>query len=151
MNLVSLIFGERRGSDAFVTEAPDDAECRYVRPKPNQSAVRARRAEADCSVTTAQGVLKARGGRDYIVTYDLDDHAVVDGEIFGATYESLGSGLFRKRSDITLRYFTLDHPVTVKTKEGPQRAAAGDWIMEGVIGELWPVPLEKALKKYDPI
>jgi hypothetical protein len=38
----------------------------------------------------------------------------------------------------------------VHTLEGDQKAAAGDWIVQGVTGELWPVPREKALKKYDP-
>jgi hypothetical protein len=151
MNLVSFLFGKARGSDAIVSEPPDDVEWRLARPKPNQPAVRARRAEADCVVTTAQGQLHARGGKDYLVTYDLDDHAVVDAEIFERTYKALGSGLFRKRSDIILRYFTVDYPCVVETKEGEQRAAAGDWIMQGVAGELWPVPREKALQKYDPV
>jgi hypothetical protein len=151
MNLVSLLFGKTRHADAIVSEPPDDVEWRLARPKPNQRAVRARRAEADCTVTTAHGQLQARGGKDYIVTYDLDDHAVIDAEIFERTYKSLGSGLFRKRSDIVLRFFTLDYPAVVETKEGEQRAAAGDWIMQGVAGELWPVPSDKALTKYDPI
>lgn len=151
MNLVSLIFGKVSRTDTIVSEPPDDVEWRLARPKPNQRAVRARRAEADCTVSTAQGQLKARGGKDYIVTYDLDDHAVIDAGIFEQTYTSLGSGLFRKRADIVLRYFTLDYPATVETKEGAQRAAPGDWIMQGVAGELWPVPQDKALTKYDPI
>lgn len=151
MNLVSLLFGKSRGSAALVSEPPDDVAWNLARPKPNQPAVRARRAEADCIVNTAQGQLHARGGQDYIVTYDLDDHAVVDAEIFEHTYKALGSGLFRKRSDIVLRYFTLDYPSVVETKEGEQRAAPGDWIMQGLAGELWPVPRDKALQKYDPL
>jgi hypothetical protein len=50
-----------------------------------------------------------------------------------------------------LRYFTLDRPVMVETLEGLQRAAPGDWIMQGVAGELWPTPREKALAKYEPV
>jgi hypothetical protein len=30
-------------------------------------------------------------------------------------------------------------------------AEAGDWVMQGVAGELWPVPAAKALSKYEPI
>jgi hypothetical protein len=56
-----------------------------------------------------------------------------------------------KRPDLVLRYFTLNRAIMVATLEGPQRAAAGDWIIEGVAGELWPVPRDKALTKYEPV
>jgi hypothetical protein len=39
----------------------------------------------------------------------------------------------------------------VKTLEGDQQAKPGDWIMQGVAGELWPVPREEALRKYEPV
>jgi hypothetical protein len=55
------------------------------------------------------------------------------------------------RPDITLRYFTLDRPATIQTLEGEQHARAGDWIVEGVNGELWPVPPETAREKYEPV
>jgi hypothetical protein len=150
MNLVDILFGGRSERLDEVFEPPLGVDLHPIRPKPNQPSVRARLAEADCALSTEQGKLTARGGLDYIVTYDLDDHAVVSAEIFERTYEPLGGGLYRKRSDIILRYFTLDHPVLVHTLEGDQKAAAGDWIVQGVTGELWPVPREKALKKYDP-
>ena len=67
-----------------------------------------------------------------------------------ATYARTGDSCYTKRSDVVLRCFTLDRPVMVKTLEGLQRAAAGDWIVEGVAGELWPVPRTKALAKYEP-
>lgn len=150
MNLVDLLLGGRPQRREVITEPPEHARWRAVRAKPNQPPVRARLAEADCRVATAQGELFARGGEDYIVTYDLDDHAVVRGEIFDRIYESLGGGLYRKRSDVVLRYFTLSYPVVVRTLEGDQYAAAGDWIMQGVIGELWPIARSKAESKYDP-
>jgi len=150
MNLVQIFLGGRAARLDHIIEPPLGIDLHPIRPKPNQPAVRARLAEADCSVSTDQGQLTARGGLDYIVTYDLDDHAVIGAEIFERTYEALGGGLYRKRSDVILRYFTLDHPVLVHTLEGDQKAAAGDWIVQGVTGELWPVPRDKALRKYDP-
>lgn len=72
------------------------------------------------------------------------------GDIFERTYARVGEGWYTKRSDVVLRYFTLERPVTVETLEGLQRAAAGDWIVEGVAGELWPAPRKKALAKYEP-
>jgi hypothetical protein len=148
MNLFTLVFGEK--PRPVLTDAPANADWRAVRPKPNQKPVLAHRAEADCTVETANGQLKARGGHDYIAHYGPDDKAVIRGDIFTATYEPLGGGLYRKRSDIVLRYFTLDHACVVETMEGPQHAKPGDWIMQGVQGELWPMPAEKAEAKYDP-
>ena len=90
-------------------------------------------------------------GADYILTYAPGDHAVISGDIFEATYEPAGEGLYRKRTDVVFRYFTLPYTCVVETKEGPQRAKPGDWIMQGVQGELWPIPAEKAEAKYDPV
>ena len=94
--------------------------------------MRAWRAEADHDVDTEHGELHARGGKDYIIDYDNGDHAVVRRDIFERTYEPLGGGLYRKRTDVMLRYFTLDRAASVQTLEGAQRADPGDWIMQGV-------------------
>lgn len=151
MSIVGFIFGERPRPLELLSEPPKKVRWRYVHPKRDQPPVRARRAEADCQVRTAHGVLHAKGGVDFIISNGVeDDTAVVAGDIFQRIYEPLGDGLYRKRSDVTLRYFTLNRPVVVKTMEGRQKAAAGDWIMQGVVGELWPVPPEKAKAKYDP-
>jgi hypothetical protein len=150
MNVVQFLFGRgrRRRSD-IIDEPPSDVEWRRVRPRPSPP-VTAWRAEADCTVETGQGRLTARGGKDYIMDYGGGDRAVVRGDIFDRTYAPLGDGRYAKRTDAVLRYFTLDRPAVVETLEGPQRAAPGDWVMQGVAGELWPVPREKALKKYEP-
>jgi hypothetical protein len=133
-----------------IDRAPRNARWRRVRPKPSPP-VRAWLAEADCRVETGQGVLNARGGEDYIIDYGGGDRAVVRGDIFERTYAPAGEGAYVKRPDLVLRYFTLNRPILVETLEGPQRAAAGDWIIEGVAGELWPVPRDKALTKYEPV
>lgn len=150
MGLVSLLFGGRREPREHIAEPPLNAHWRLVRPRPGQPPIRARLAEADTTVSTAHGQLTARGGQDYIVTYEFDDHAVVRRDIFERTYKPIGSGLYQKRTDVVLRYFTLDRPVIVETIEGDQKADAGDWIMQGVTGELWPVPRAKAAEKYEP-
>lgn len=146
-----MIFGERPASPRVrIKGPPRGAKFRLVRPKPDQPLVRAWRAEADHKVKTARGSLEARGGRDFIIAHTEKDHAVVKGEIFERTYEPAGDDLYRKRTDVVLRYFTLDRPAIVETLEGDQPAEPGDWIMQGVSGELWPVPRAKALEKYDP-
>ncbi len=96
-------------------------------------------------------MLHARGGQDYIIEYHDGDHAVVRADIFEQTYQPLGDNLYRKRADIVHRYFTLKRRALIETLEGVQEAEAGDWIMQGVAGELWPVPRAKALKKYEPV
>jgi hypothetical protein len=151
MNLVDLIFGKRPtpASTPTLTAPPADVSWREARPKPDATPVHAWRAEADHNVHTRQGVLKARGGRDVIIDYGKGDHAVVRADIFEQTYEPAGAGLYRKRDDIKFRFFTLTERALVQTLEGVQEAAPGDWIMQGVIGELWPVPHSKALEKYE--
>jgi hypothetical protein len=153
MNIGEVIFGARPFADATVTITAPPRHARWlkVRPKPDGETVRARRAEADHEVKTAHGKLRASGGEDYIVSYANAEKAVVRGDIFEKTYEPAGVGLFRKRKDITLRYFTLERPAIVHTLEGEQRAEPGDWIMQGVAGELWPVSREQALQKYTPL
>src|SRR5262249_54299991 len=105
-----------------IRSAPRHARWREVRPKPDRERVRARRAEADHDVTTRQGKLRARGGQDFIVTYAAGDHAVVRADIFEKTYEPDGIGIYKKRSDIVLRYFTLERAALIHTLEGEQRA-----------------------------
>ncbi len=151
MNLVHLIFGKRPVPTATLTltTPPADVAWREARPKPDLTPVHAWRAEADHNVHTHQGVLQARGGRDFIIDYGNGDHAVVRADIFERTYEPAGDGLYRKRDDIKFRFFTLKERALVQTLEGVQEAAPGDWIMQGVAGELWPVPHDKALDKYE--
>jgi hypothetical protein len=149
MQLIDLIFGKSPSRRLMLREPPPNVRWRSIRPR-GDATVRAHVAEADHRVQTAHGELRARGGEDMIVDHG-GDCAVVRREIFERTYKALGGGLYQKRQDVVLRYFTLPKAVTVETLEGPQRAAAGDWIIQGVTGELWPVAEEKALEKYEPL
>lgn len=147
MNLISELFGRPRRR-WVIDNPPENVDWRPIRPKPNQPSVRARRAEADCTVATRSGSLQARAGQDYIIDYGAS-RAVVRGDIFERSYEPIGDGRFRKRSDVIFHAFTLDRPALVHTLEGPQKAEPGDWVIEGAMGELWPVPRAEAVKKYD--
>ncbi len=150
MNMMHALFGEPASAKrAPLTRPPEGVRWRKVRAK-EAPAKRAWLADADCHVHTEHGVLLARGGKDYVLAHGPGDHNVVRRDIFEATYEPLGGGLFRKRTDVILRYFTLKHRVVVQTLEGAQAARPGDWIMQGVKGELWPVSPDKAREKYEP-
>jgi hypothetical protein len=39
----------------------------------------------------------------------------------------------------------------VPTLEGYERANAGDWVVRGVLGELWPVSPQEAAQLYEPV
>ncbi len=150
MNLVHVIFGERpTPRPATLSEPPKGVKMREVRAK-EAPAKRAWLAEADCHIDTEHGVLQAHGGRDYVLAHGPGEHSVIRRDIFELMYEPLGGGLYRKRTDVIFRYFTLKRRVVVQTLEGPQAAKPGDWIMQGVKGELWPVSPEKAREKYEP-
>jgi len=148
MNLGALVFGAR--PLRRISAAPPGVKWRRIRPR-RQAPVEARLAETDCEVDTGAGVLRAEAGRHYVVRYADGSRAVVAADIFRRTYEPVGAGLYVKRTDLTLRYFTLPHRVIVETMEGDQTAQAGDWIVEGVTGELWPAPAAKAAEKYEHV
>jgi hypothetical protein len=71
--------------------------------------------------------------------------------MFERTYERQRDGTYAKRRDLEYRYFTLPYPCVVQTREGEQRAAAGDWIMQGLEGELWPLSPEQGRRLYAPL
>lgn len=148
MNLLQGLFS-RRVHDV-IDAPPDDVDWISLKPKPNQMPVRAWRAEADCDIRTKGGALHARGGEDYIVQYPSRDRSVVRGDIFERTYEALGGGLYRKRSDYIVRSFVLDGPALVHTLEGVQTAEAGDCVLQGTAGEMWTMPAAEAAEKYEP-
>lgn len=149
MQLMELIFGKSPSRRMVMRRPPANVRWRHIRPRGDEI-VRAHVAEANHIVVTPHGDLRARAGEDMIVEHD-GETAVVRRDIFERTYKSRGGGLYAKREDVVLRYFTLPNPVMVETIEGPQRAEAGDWIIEGVARELWPVAEEKALEKYEPL
>ena len=139
---------ESTGGDlARIDHAPSGVHWRKAHPK-GEERVRAWIAAEDCEVVTSHGVLKARGGHDMIVAYGPRDVSVVRRDLFKRTYEALGGGVFRKRTDVPVRYFVLDRPAIVETLEGEQQGAPGDWVVEGADGELWPVSAEAAKRKY---
>jgi hypothetical protein len=71
--------------------------------------------------------------------------------MFERTYERQPDGTYAKRRDMQYRYFTLAYPCIVHTREGAQRAARGDWIMQGLDGELWPLSPEQGRRLYAPL
>jgi hypothetical protein len=122
---------------------------RDIRARPD-APVSAELASTSGVLSSAGGEMRYHAGRDYIVSRD-GERAVVQGKIFERTYERRSDGLYQKRRDVIYRYFTLPVAVNVITREGRQRADPGDWIVEGVEGELWPVAAARAGATYEEI
>lgn len=139
--------GKREEYLPLLEHAPAGVEWHAIRPRP-AVALRAWKAERDGQIASANGTLRYQAGRDWIVEHGDKDYAVVRADIFERTYASAGSGRFQKRTDIRLRYFRLPHPARIKTLEGVRRAEPGDWIVEGVTGEIWPVKAETGRRLY---
>jgi hypothetical protein len=133
-----------------LADAPPGVVLKAIRPK-GAEAVRADLAQDDGVIADKGGELRYYAGRHYIVTYKNGDRAAVERRIFERTYNRRFDGKYEKRRDLTLHYFTLPYPVIVETLEGEKLAEAGDWIVRGVVGELYPVAAEVAREKYKEI
>jgi hypothetical protein len=101
-------------------------------------------------IQSAKGVLRYRAGQHYVVTYANGGQAPVNRNIFDRTYRRRSDGRYEKRTDLVFHYFTLPYAVIVETPEGACRAEPGDWIMQGVMGELYPIPADEGEEKYQP-
>jgi hypothetical protein len=152
MNVLASLFGHlppARTELAFFDPARA-AGWRRAHVKKGSKPVRASLAQGDGSVRTAAGSLHFRAGEHYIIERGRD-RFVVRRDIFERTYRLRKDGLHEKRTDIVYRYVIAQEPVLVRTLEGIQRAEAGDWIVQGVAGEVWPVAAVKARTLYAPL
>ena len=113
--------------------------------------VRARLAKRHGRLRTRRGLATYAPGRHYIVDYGHGDRPVARRDTFERVYRDVGGGKYEKRPEIVYRYFTLPYDVTVSTFEGPEIAKAGDWIMEGVDGELYPMTPERGREIYQTL
>lgn len=148
--LGTLLFGRRPQPAPRINRAPPGVVWRSIRPAGLQDPVRAELARASGAIETRRGKLRYQAGKHYIVHYGAGDVAPVRRAIFERTYRRRDDGMYEKSPDIVLRYFTLSHAVIVETLEGPESAKPGDWIIEGVTGELWPMDARDAAGKYTP-
>ncbi len=113
--------------------------------------VRAKLAHADGVLKTKRGRNPYQRGRHYIVEYAPGDRAVVNRDVFERSYDRIGGDQYKKRAGLLYRYFTLSHAAMIATLEGPERADAGDWIMEGLSGDIYPMSPARGLEIYDPV
>jgi hypothetical protein len=153
MNILNSLFRKRdpappEGCFSEIAVAPEGVTWRVARPRDAGEPVRASIAVRNGEVGHGDDILRYRAGEHFLVKYGLGDIAPVRRDIFRRTYTLRPDGLFEKRPELRMRFFTLPYAVTVRTLEGARRADAGDWIMEGLAGELWPVAASKAERDY---
>jgi hypothetical protein len=148
--VLDFVFGHRPERLSILTAPPADAVWRSVRPRRGRP-VRAKLAANDGAIRSRRGCLNYKAGEHYIVRRRRGSPSVVQREMFERTYERQPDGTYAKRRDLEYRYFTLSYPCIVKTLEGAQHASAGDWIMQGLEGELWPLSPEQGRRLYAPL
>ena len=147
--VLDFVFGHRPERLPLLAAPPADAVWRSVRPRRGRP-VRAKLATKDGAVRSRRGSLNYKAGEHYIVRRRRVAPSVVQREMFERTYERQPDGTYAKRRDLEYRYFTLSYPCIVHTREGAQRAAAGDWIVQGLEGELWPLSPTLGRRLYAP-
>lgn len=157
MDFVDLVIGHtpRRKTPALpstvITKAPPGVTWTQVTARTQGRTVRAKLAKHHGRLRTKHGSVAYAPGRHYIVDYGNGDKAVARRDIFERVYQAVGGGKYEKRPEIVYRYFTLPDAVTVNTAEGPEAAKAGDWIMEGIEGELYPISPDRAREIYQAL
>lgn len=98
--------------------------------------------------TEAEELMYAEPG-DWAVTDASGRERSVDPESFSASYELIEGDRYRRRGIFLARQAVTEE--TISTEEGDAVAHAGDWIVEGVRGEIWPVPAHQFETTYEEL
>jgi hypothetical protein len=149
MDVAGFIFG--RHPLPVLTAAPANAKWVKVRSRESAPAVHAELAARDGVLKARRAKMPYRAGQHYIVTYAPGDQSVVRKDLFERTYTSCGDARYIKNPKLIFRYFVLARDAVIVTLEGNERADAGDWIVEGVAGELHPVSPARGAQLYAPV
>lgn len=130
---------------------PKGVEYRYAKPKGGDGIrAKATMAAKDETVETSRGdKLKARAGKDYILDSG-GNRWVVRGDVFDKTYKPNGDGTVSKNPNLRVKYFVTPKDTTINTFEGPVPAKAGDYVMVGAVGEMWPLAPSAFGARYTP-
>lgn len=123
----------------------------YASPSPDSTSVHLHLADKDQEVHTPWGAkLQAKAGKHYIVSNsdDTNDKWVIHKGIGDTVYHKNDNGTYQKRPDLVYPVRTAKRSHTIHTLEGPVKAAKGDRIMVGTMGERWPIKPEQFAKKY---
>lgn len=100
----------------------------------------------DFSVTVSwqKEPLKAKAG-DYLLM-DEDSCWPVAKDIFLESYKHLAGDMYIKTGHVLA--LAIDKAFLVQTLEGPAWGKPGDYLAQGVAGEIWPIPWAKFKTDY---
>lgn len=98
--------------------------------------------------TGAGDQMQAEAG-DWAVIDDSGQERSVAPESFSASYELIEGNRYRRKGIFRARQVEVQE--TIGTDEGDAVAHIGDWIVEGVHGELWPVPADRFEATYEEL
>lgn len=99
-------------------------------------------------VTETGDELRAEPG-DWAVVDDSGRERSVTPESFTDSYELIAGSRYRRKGVFRARQAQVQE--TIATDEGDAVAKPGDWIVEGVRGEIWPVPAQRFEATYTPV
>jgi hypothetical protein len=83
---------------------------------------------------------------DSVRTVTDDDLRTVTDAEFRSSHEQLADGRWRRTG--TFKAWQVTESVKIRTKEGRATAGPGDWVVEGLSGERWPVSDGQFLASY---
>ena len=96
--------------------------------------------------TTRSGDTMRANAGDWAVRDPDGGTCSVRDDLFRASYEPVGGRQWRRRGAVLARPARTAE--IIDTLEGPVTAADGDWVVQGVRGELWPVPADQFARRY---
>ncbi|MGV0790207.1 RyR domain-containing protein [Mycolicibacterium sp. XJ1819] len=96
--------------------------------------------------TPAGDVMRAQPG-DWTVVDEGGNERSVAAAVFEATHEEVGPRRYRRCGTVSARRSTWRE--VIHTLEGDAVANAGDWIVRGPQGEMWPVADEQFRSSYE--
>lgn len=99
--------------------------------------------------TTDDGDTMTAEPGDWKVTDDSGAVRSVAADVFARSYREIGAGRYARTGMFRARQATAEE--TIDTLEGTATAHPGDWIVEGVSGEQWPVPRAQFERSYEEI
>lgn len=124
-----------------------------ARPKADGGAIKIEEPTEEGVIKAKWGDLAYKPGVDLIATRadDASDKYPIKKVIFDASYGPIEGreGEFAKRTDVPYGWFELTEDTMIATAEGLTQAKAGDVVMIGAAGEMWPMSRASFDKRYD--
>ena len=74
--------------------------------------------------------------------YKINDQPIADLSVVAGAVKAL-------KKPLQITAFQVNEPFTVETTEGTMKGESGDWLIQGVLGEMYICPADVFQKTYD--